>query len=60
MEVVTRTTRCPTRAPQGLHDAASRARSHEDAEELFHERWAHQLAEGVEYAGNASDYDGRA
>lgn len=29
----------------------------QDAEEIFHSRWAHQLAQGVEYAGNASDYD---
>jgi phosphatidylserine/phosphatidylglycerophosphate/cardiolipin synthase-like enzyme len=29
----------------------------QDAEEIFHERWAHQLSEGVEYSGNASDYE---
>ena len=28
----------------------------EDVEELFHMRWAHQIAEGAEYAENASDY----
>jgi phosphatidylserine/phosphatidylglycerophosphate/cardiolipin synthase-like enzyme len=29
----------------------------QDAEEIFHERWAHQLAAGVDYAANASDYE---
>jgi phosphatidylserine/phosphatidylglycerophosphate/cardiolipin synthase-like enzyme len=29
----------------------------EDAEEIFHARWAHQRAERVEYSANASDYE---
>ena len=29
----------------------------QDAEEIFHERWAHQIDVGAEYSGNASDYD---
>ncbi|MBN8611752.1 MAG: hypothetical protein J0L92_14250 [Deltaproteobacteria bacterium] len=29
----------------------------QDAEEIFHERWAHQREERVEYSENASDYE---
>ncbi len=29
----------------------------QDAEDIFHERWAHQIDVGAEYSENASDYD---